>query len=294
MDRQRRYQPAVAVRTRLTTGKGECQVRSPAPDCRLSRRLGGTVCAPESATIRSTYRSGQTTLPVTACSAAGGGPHLRVTGQGRRRRRPRRPAVPDPSSTSRSPPAHHPVRETARAALTRAAWVPRAGRGPGRCGRCRPPPYLGHPAADRRTGDGLPAGLPAGTDCTGRRQTQTRQTDEQSEYAAPLVRLVETLDRQERAQPCDQNPDGECHRPPTQPTTMRHHAMMDRCGTGGITAPTIAALMTGTARLPKSVDPSPLCGPTPVCTARSGSIWVVASDLGGSPVDDCRFLPGVG
>ena len=64
MDRQRRGQSAVAVRTRLTENRGGCQARPPVTDCRLLRRLGGTVCAPESAAIRSrwdtSYRSGQT------------------------------------------------------------------------------------------------------------------------------------------------------------------------------------------------------------------------------------------
>ena len=64
VDRQRRDQPAVAVRTRLTENRGGCQARPPVTDCRLLRRLGGTVCAPESAAIRSrwdtSYRSGQT------------------------------------------------------------------------------------------------------------------------------------------------------------------------------------------------------------------------------------------
>ena len=64
MDRQRRDQPAVAVRTRLTENRGGCQARPPVTGCRLLRRLGGAVCAPESAAIRSrwdtSYRSGQT------------------------------------------------------------------------------------------------------------------------------------------------------------------------------------------------------------------------------------------
>ena len=61
VDRQRRHQPAVAVRTRLTSGRGEGQVRPPVTDCRLSRRLGGTVCAPESAAIHA--RWGRATVP---------------------------------------------------------------------------------------------------------------------------------------------------------------------------------------------------------------------------------------
>lgn len=43
----------MAVGTRLTSGRGECQVRPPVTSCRLSRRFGGTVCAPESAAIQS-------------------------------------------------------------------------------------------------------------------------------------------------------------------------------------------------------------------------------------------------